>query len=90
MRLAAVGRPSAKGGVDYLSELLETVPEDRTVHVLGEFDPKPDGAWPGRDGAEYVARKLADALGRTIDMSLPPGGAKDVRVWLAQRGTKDG
>ena len=88
MGLSAVGRPSAKGGADLLAELLRAVPASRGVVVLGEFDPKPDGTWPGRDGAHYVARKLANALRRSVTVALPPGSAKDVRDWLmSQRKT---
>jgi hypothetical protein len=51
MGLAGIGRPNAQGGSDLLAKLLATLPT-RSVIVLGEFDPKQDGRWPGRDGAE--------------------------------------
>jgi len=78
----AIGRPSARGGVEMLTELLGTVRPDQDVIVLGENDSKPDGTWPGRDAAEAVANKLADRLGRSIRWVLPATGAKDLRAWL--------
>jgi phage/plasmid primase-like uncharacterized protein len=83
MGIAAVGRPSARGGVEALLQLLVPLPSERQIIVLGEFDPKPDGTWPGRGGAEHVAHALADGLRRPVTMSLPPARAKDVRAWRA-------
>lgn len=82
MGLTAVGRPNNSGGVQDLSALLL----GRAAIVVGERDQKPDGRWPGRDGAVGVASKLAEAW-RTDDVSwsLPPEGAKDVRAWLQER-----
>ncbi len=48
--LAAVGRPSNAGGVDQLADLLQVVPPDRPIVVVAEWDPKPDGKWPGMEG----------------------------------------
>lgn len=79
---AVVGRPNAKGGGKSLATLLAGQPEDRDIIVLGEFDPKADGKWPGRDGAEKVATELAAALERPVKWALPPGRAKDLRRWL--------
>ncbi len=90
MGLAGIGRPSAKGGVALLAELLADIPADRDILVLGEMDAKPDGSWPGREGAEHVAGKLSTALARPIDFALPPGGAKDMRAWLMQQEVADG
>lgn len=78
--LTAIGRPAAAAGADMLAELLRT--ETREIVVMGENDKKSDGRWPGRDGAESVARKLADAWGRPVAIAFPPDGAKDVRGWL--------
>jgi hypothetical protein len=80
--LAAVARPSNTGGVGLLAELLRDVPADRQVIVLGERDHKPEGTWPGRDGALMTARGLAEKLGRPVQWALPPEGAKDVRAWV--------
>ena len=79
--LACVGRPSNSGGSALLAELLKDLDADRVV-VVGENDRKDSGAWPGRDGAESVARRLAATLRRPVRSALPPGGAKDVRDWL--------
>lgn len=78
--LTAVGRPSCKGGVQLLAELLDDV--EREIIVVGENDAKHNGQWPGRDGAKEVAEKLADALDRRVKWTLPPEGCKDVRDWL--------
>ncbi len=82
LNLAAVGRPSNTGGVDHLTEALKNLPAARPVIVVGEFDPKPDGSWPGRDGAAQTAARLTEALGRPVSWALPPGGAKDARQWV--------
>jgi len=84
--LAAIGRPSATGGVDLLASLLKDTPAQRPIIVLGENDQKPDGTWPGRDGAERTAGNLAEKLRRPIGWALPPDGAKDLRAWLQAHG----
>jgi hypothetical protein len=83
--LAAVGRPSNTGGVEMLAGLLREVSAERQLIVLGEYDPKPTGAWPGRDGAAQSAAALQDRLGRSVGWALPPDGAKDVRAWAQAR-----
>jgi hypothetical protein len=81
--LACVGRPSNVGGVALLIDLLRDLQPDREVVVVGEFDPKGDGRWPGRDGAVAVASGLRDALpGRQVRAVLPPERTKDARAWL--------
>jgi hypothetical protein len=80
--LAAVGRPNNTGGVEHLAQLLRTVSNDRPIVVLGEYDSKPNGTWPGRDGAVKVASELAAKLNRPVGWALPPGKAKDVRRWV--------
>ena len=77
----AVGRPSAGGGVAHLVDLLRDDP--REVVVVGENDRKPDGSWPGRDGAIAVARGLARRLGRDVKKILPPAPFKDMRSYLS-------
>ncbi len=79
--LAAVGRPSNAAGADQLAALLR----GRSVLVLGEHDAKEGGAWPGRDGAERVAVRLATEWCKTVLWALPPGGAKDIRAWVQTR-----
>jgi hypothetical protein len=83
--LSAIGRPSNTGGVELLAELLRDVPTERRIVILGEWDPKPSGEWPGRDGAAGTAAALEKSLGRPFAWSLPPNGAKDVRAWALTR-----
>lgn len=83
--LPCVGRPSAMVGAELLAELLRDVHRD--VVILGDNDAKPNGRWPGRDGAEHVAGKLRALLpGRKVVVRFPPEGHKDVRAWLQHRG----
>ncbi|MBT6155455.1 MAG: DUF3987 domain-containing protein [Planctomycetaceae bacterium] len=83
---AAIGRPSNNGGIDHLAELLKDVPSEREIIVLGENDEKPNGTWPGRDGAIRTATKLSKILGRKVHYALTPDNAKDIRVWLQEHG----
>ena len=78
--LQAVGRPSARGGVAHLAELLTDASGD--IIIVGERDKKADGSWPGRDGAKTVAGALTRRLGRPIAWALPPDGVKDLRDWV--------
>jgi hypothetical protein len=80
--LSAVGRPSNRGGCAYLAELLESLPFEREIVVVGERDQKDSGEWPGRDGAIATAKELARRLKRPIEWCLVPDGAKDLRAWL--------
>jgi hypothetical protein len=82
--LAAVGRPSNLGGSEQLAELFKQLPADRPIMLVGENDAKPDGRWPGRDGAEQTAQRLADALERQVLWALVPEPAKDAREHLTQ------
>lgn len=84
MGLAAVGRPSNTGGVDHLVDLLTSIDPHRRIVVVGENDAKADGTWPGREGAEATAAKLAARLARPVYVVLPPVGVKDARE-LIQR-----
>ena len=86
MGLCAVGRPSSTGGVESLAAMLARVPADRPIIVLGENDQKPNGDWPGRDGAFATAEKLARELNREILVAFPPPPAKDVRAWFQAQG----
>ncbi len=76
--LNVIGRPSNSGG----AELLAQVCRRRRMIVLGENDRKPDGRWPGKEGAEAVAGKLCEAWGLPVPVALPPDGAKDLRAWV--------
>jgi hypothetical protein len=85
LNLPAVGRPANMGGVEQLAELIASLPGERSVVIVGENDRKANGDWPGRRGAEQVARQLARKLGRTVCWVLPPGDHKDVRAWVQSR-----
>ena len=80
--LCAIGRPSNLSGVEFLAELVTSLPPDREVEVVGDRDQKPNGEWPGRFGAETTAKKLTEMTGRLVKWTLPPEGSKDVRDWL--------
>ena len=80
--LPAVGRPSNNGGTATLAKLFADWPADRGIVVVGENDRKKDGNWPGKAGAEAVARGLAAKLRRAVAVAYPPTGLKDVRDWL--------
>lgn len=77
--LSVVGRPSNVGG----ATLLAAACRHRRVIVLGEHDRKPDGRWPGREGAETVAAALAAAWNRPVPTAYPPDDIKDLREWVA-------
>jgi hypothetical protein len=83
--LCAVGRPAATGGVKELAQLFSDSKTEKTIVIVGENDRKPDGSWPGRDGAQKVAGKLAGLLGREVRWTMPPEGVKDVRELIQKR-----
>jgi len=84
----AIGRPDVGGGVEELAELLAD--DRRDVVIVGERDAKPDGRWPGRDGAVATARRLTGLLDRPVRVLLPPEGCKDMRVFInSRRGVSD-
>jgi hypothetical protein len=76
--LNVIGRPSNSGG----SELLAQVCRHRQVIILGENDRRQDGRWPGKDGAEAVARKLEADWCRPVPVAYPPPDRKDLRTWI--------
>ena len=78
--LTAIGRPNDKGGAEIIAAMLRADP--REVIGVGENDKKENGHWPGREGAEHVAKKLAALLQRPVKWALPPDGVKDSRVWV--------
>ena len=67
---AAVGRPSAMGGLKHLTALLR----DRHVVIVGENDEA------GRRGAEKIAQGLYEVC-RSVRVIFPPEGTKDLRAW---------
>jgi hypothetical protein len=87
--LCTVGRPSATGGVEELAQLFRKSGTEKRIVILGENDRKPDGSWPGRDGAQAVAGKLAGLLDREVHWTMPPEGTKDVREMI-HKGEHDG
>jgi hypothetical protein len=80
--LSAIGRPSNRGGCAFLAELLESLPFEREIVVVGERDQKESGEWPGREGAIATAKELARRLKRPIDWCLVPDAVKDLRAWV--------
>lgn len=81
VEVTAVGRPSDRGGIVELVKLLS----GRRVIVVGEFDAKQSGDWPGRDAAIAVADKLALSWNEPVRWALPPEKAKDCRVWVSRK-----
>jgi len=85
--LDAVGHPGNRPGplvLDELEKLLRAVPADRDIVAVAERDPgrEDDDNAPGRTGARYKARELANRLRRRVGVALPPDAAKDSRGWL--------
>jgi hypothetical protein len=81
--LAVLGRPSSHAGAGMLALMLQNVDPKRPIFVMGENDRKPDGRWPGKEGAETIARELQAHLnGRTVLCACPPDGFKDARDWV--------
>jgi hypothetical protein len=85
--LSAIGRPSNRAGCALLGAMLK--PFERPIVVLGEYDQKADGQWPGKSGAIATATDLAKRLERPIAWALPPDRAKDARQWLMRHGGHD-
>lgn len=94
MGLSGLGRPSNMYGADILADILRSkglqADISRAIIVLGENDRKADGTWPGRDGAEFTAKRLSELLGRPIWIGYPPALAKDVREYLRAYRASDG
>jgi hypothetical protein len=83
--LRAVGRPSCKGGLEYLIELFKD-PNDEIL-IVADNDLSDDNRNPGRDGARILAAALARELGSRVRWTFAPEGFKDVRSWLIEEGT---
>ena len=84
--LAAVARPSASGGLDYLVQYFQGIDASRPIFIFGVNDAKADGTWPGRDGCEAIRDGLKRQLpDRTILGSMLPEKFKDVRDWVLDR-----
>ncbi len=82
--LAVIGRFSNTGGAELLAELLTNWPADRCIIFIGENDRKPDGKWPGRDGAIRTATDLAGRLRRQVSWAMIPDEVKDSRAWVVE------
>jgi RecA-family ATPase len=80
--LAAIGRPSNVTGAELLAEILADFPADRQIVVVGENDQKYGGKWPGKEGVDTVAPKLAALHDRPILTAYPPAEHKDCRDWV--------
>lgn len=85
--LNVIGRPSNRAGMGQLADLLRDLSSTREIIVIGERDEKPDGQWPGKEGAISTARGLCKELERSVCWSLPPDHAKDSRDWLLKMPT---
>lgn len=84
--LSVIGRPSNNGGIEFLSDMLAGIDESRDIIFIAERDQKPDGTWPGKDGASKSARKVGNVIRRKIGWSFPPGEYKDSREWFNSQG----
>lgn len=91
--LTAIGRPNNVGGAGEQG-IGEFLVNERQHHrqtiVVGENDQKPDGRWPGREGALSVANELREQLPRTdVSAAMLPAGVKDIRQYLATCSPED-
>lgn len=76
--VAAVGRAGACKPVQALARVLH----GRRTIVVGDFDPKDSGDWPGKRMAEAIAGDLAVTWNRPVPWAVSPEQAKDLRVWI--------
>ena len=79
-----IGRPSAGDGASSLGSLLKKAKGQ--IYVLGDNDPKRDGTWPGRRGAEKVASTLQKSLTASVSITSIPMKFKDLRTWSQCKG----
>jgi hypothetical protein len=79
-----IGRPSASDGVSQLIPLLKS--GTGRILVLGDNDPKRDGSWPGRRGAEQAAKRLGAALRTDVLVTSIPMEYKDLRSLVQAKG----
>lgn len=80
----AIGSPAAGQGIGHMQSLLKDA--RGKIIVVGDNDAKRDGTWPGRRGAERIAKALADEVRGPVSISSPPLQFKDVREWLTNKG----
>lgn len=90
----AIGRPSNTGGGDILAAMMPLIRPDCRVVVMAENDEHTNSrgqtVWPGKEGAEKIARRLADVLGRTVYIWYPNDSSKDCRDYLANQAILSG
>jgi len=79
-----IGRPSAGDGASHLASLLKKAKGH--IYILGDNDPKRDGTWPGRRGAEKVANTLQKSLTTPVSITSIPMEFKDLRMWVQCKG----
>jgi len=77
---AAIGRPSCRGGVDHLRQLVGRLKPAQVAIVA-------DGDKPGMDGAAALAGHLAAYVG-DVRIITPPEPHKDARAWKAAGATR--
>ena len=92
MGVMAIGRPSNKGGVVELCQLVRTTcPQDICVVADRDgFRTLKNGSvfFPGFEGAlELVEQLLPIENAKTLRLIQSPKGVKDLRVWLKEGGT---
>ncbi len=86
--IACVGKPSNTGGAAHLADLLRTLPTEKSIVVVGEWDERPSKddpektIWPGRDGVISTKQELGRRLKRKILGAFPGNGLKDCRAWI--------
>ena len=85
--LTCIGRPSNAAGGKLLAEVC--CEWAGPIIIVGENDRKDDGAWPGLQGAQSVAKSISQSLGRPVKWVMPPADAKDVREWLTSEDRRE-
>ncbi len=72
--LTAVSRFNNVGGGQFLAKRLR----GRDVVVMGDYDPKENGTFPGQTGAIKVSKFLSHQWGVPVRRSFPPNKCKDI------------
>ena len=55
--------------------------DEQQLVIFGENDKKPNGRWPGQEGAMQVAADYCKESGRACLVVFPPEQHKDIRKW---------
>ncbi len=82
LRVAAIGRPCALGGADFVLDLVARSQPPEVVVVA-------DADAPGRSGAVALATRLVLELRAVVRVVEPPAGCKDVRDWVRGGATSE-